>query len=118
MSSPKMTRMLGLALVWAATGATPPARPTRSAADDSNFANLPLIIGFPPDWSVADQDPARYDAMQRGKRYRSRMEIDLRLLQFAVTLSRYRHFGRAAALGVNQPTLSRNIATSRSSSAC
>lgn len=40
------------------------------------------------------------------------MEIDLKLLQFAVTLSRHRHFGRAAAaLGVSQPTLSRNIAT-------
>ncbi len=40
------------------------------------------------------------------------MEIDLKLLQYAVTLSRHRHFGRAAAaLGVSQPTLSRNIAT-------
>lgn len=39
------------------------------------------------------------------------MEIDLKLLQYAVTLSRHRHFGRAAAaLGVSQPTLSRNIA--------
>lgn len=40
------------------------------------------------------------------------MEIDLKLLHYAVTLSRHRHFGRAAAaLGVSQPTLSRNIAT-------
>ena len=39
------------------------------------------------------------------------MEIDLKLLQYAVTLSRHRHFGRAAAaLHISQPTLSRNIA--------
>lgn len=36
---------------------------------------------------------------------------DLRLAEFAVTLSRYRHFARAAqAIGVSQPTLSRGIA--------
>lgn len=40
------------------------------------------------------------------------MEIDLKLLQFAVILARHRHFGRAAAvLRISQPTLSRNIAT-------
>ena len=40
------------------------------------------------------------------------MEIDLKLLQYAVVLARHRHFGRAAAaLGISQPTLSRNIAT-------
>ena len=40
------------------------------------------------------------------------MEIDLKLLQYAVVLAKHRHFGRAAAaLGVSQPTLSRNIAT-------
>jgi len=39
------------------------------------------------------------------------MEIDLRLLQYAVVLARHRHFGRAASvLGISQPTLSRNIA--------
>ena len=40
------------------------------------------------------------------------MDIDLKLLQYAVILSRHRHFGRAAAaLHISQPTLSRNIAT-------
>jgi DNA-binding transcriptional LysR family regulator len=40
------------------------------------------------------------------------MEIDLKLLQYAVVLAKHRHFGRAAAaLGISQPTLSRNIAT-------
>lgn len=40
------------------------------------------------------------------------MEIDLKLLQYAVVLARHRHFGRAAAaLNISQPTLSRNIAT-------
>jgi DNA-binding transcriptional LysR family regulator len=40
------------------------------------------------------------------------MDIDLKLLQYAVVLAKHRHFGRAAAaLGVSQPTLSRNIAT-------
>lgn len=40
------------------------------------------------------------------------MEIDLKLLQYAVVLAKHRHFGRAAAaLRVSQPTLSRNIAT-------
>lgn len=39
------------------------------------------------------------------------MEIDLKLLQFAVILAKHRHFGRAAAaLRISQPTLSRNIA--------
>lgn len=39
------------------------------------------------------------------------MEIDLKLLQYAVVLARHRHFGRAAAaLNISQPTLSRNIA--------
>jgi DNA-binding transcriptional LysR family regulator len=39
------------------------------------------------------------------------MDIDLKLLQHAVVLSRHRHFGRAAsALRISQPTLSRNIA--------
>lgn len=39
------------------------------------------------------------------------MEIDLRLLQYAVVLARHRHFGRAAAaLQISQPTLSRSIA--------
>ena len=52
------------------------------------------------------------DAKQRGERYSLCMEIDLKLLQYAVVLARHRHFGRAAAaLGVSQPTLSRNIAT-------
>lgn len=40
------------------------------------------------------------------------MEIDLKLLTFAVVLAKHRHFGRAAAvLRISQPTLSRNIAT-------
>lgn len=40
------------------------------------------------------------------------MEIDLKLLQYAVVLAKHRHFGRAAAaLRISQPTLSRNIAT-------
>ena len=40
------------------------------------------------------------------------MEIDLKLLQYAVILAKHRHFGRAAAaLRISQPTLSRNIAT-------
>ncbi|MDP2330761.1 MAG: LysR family transcriptional regulator [Reyranella sp.] len=39
------------------------------------------------------------------------MEIDLKLLQYAVVLARHRHFGRAAAaLRISQPTLSRSIA--------
>jgi len=39
------------------------------------------------------------------------MDIDLRLLQYAVVLARHRHFGRAAAaLQISQPTLSRSIA--------
>ena len=39
------------------------------------------------------------------------MELDLRLLQYAVVLAKHRHFGRAAAvLRISQPTLSRNIA--------
>lgn len=39
------------------------------------------------------------------------MEIDLKLLQYAVVLAQHRHFGRAAAaLRISQPTLSRNIA--------
>jgi len=39
------------------------------------------------------------------------MDIDLKLLQYAVVLARHRHFGRAAAaLNISQPTLSRNIA--------
>ena len=39
------------------------------------------------------------------------MDIDLKLLQHAVVLARHRHFGRAAAaLGISQPTLSRNVA--------
>lgn len=40
-----------------------------------------------------------------------RIEVDLKLLQFAVVLARHRHFGRAAAaLQISQPTLSRSIA--------
>ena len=40
------------------------------------------------------------------------MDIDLKLLQYAVVLAKHRHFGRAAAaLSISQPTLSRNIAT-------
>ncbi len=51
-------------------------------------------------------------AMQPTARYSFCMEIDLKLLQFAVILARHRHFGRAAAvLRISQPTLSRNIAT-------
>ena len=39
------------------------------------------------------------------------MEMDLKLLQYAVILAKHRHFGRAAAaLQISQPTLSRNIA--------
>ena len=39
------------------------------------------------------------------------MDMDLKLLQYAVVLAKYRHFGRAAAtLRISQPTLSRNIA--------
>lgn len=39
------------------------------------------------------------------------MDIDLKLLQYAVVLAKHRHFGRAAAaLRISQPTLSRNIA--------
>jgi DNA-binding transcriptional LysR family regulator len=39
------------------------------------------------------------------------MDIDLKLLHYAIVLSRHRHFGRAAAaLQVSQPTLSRSIA--------
>lgn len=39
------------------------------------------------------------------------MEIDLKLLQYAVVLARHRHFGRAAsALQISQPTLSRSVA--------
>lgn len=39
------------------------------------------------------------------------MEIDLKLLRYAVVLARHRHFGRAAAaLQISQPTLSRSIA--------
>ncbi len=39
------------------------------------------------------------------------MDIDLKLLQYAVVLAKHRHFGRAAAvLNISQPTLSRNIA--------
>ncbi|MEI7871299.1 MAG: LysR family transcriptional regulator [Alphaproteobacteria bacterium] len=39
------------------------------------------------------------------------MDIDLKLLQYAVVLAKHRHFGRAAAaLHISQPTLSRNIA--------
>jgi DNA-binding transcriptional LysR family regulator len=39
------------------------------------------------------------------------MDIDLKLLQYAVILAKHRHFGRAAAaLRISQPTLSRNIA--------
>ncbi|CAN5289896.1 hypothetical protein BH10PSE6_BH10PSE6_01190 [soil metagenome] len=39
------------------------------------------------------------------------MEIDLKLLQFAVVLARHRHFGRAAAaLQISQPTLNRSFA--------
>ena len=39
------------------------------------------------------------------------MDIDLKLLQYAVILAKHRHFGRAAAaLQISQPTLSRNIA--------
>ena len=49
--------------------------------------------------------------MQQPARYSLRMEIDLKLLQYAVVLARHRHFGRAASvLGISQPTLSRNIA--------
>ncbi|MDI1288152.1 MAG: LysR family transcriptional regulator [Reyranella sp.] len=55
--------------------------------------------------------PAGVDAKQSKERYSSRMEIDLKLLQYAVVLARHRHFGRAAAaLRISQPTLSRNIA--------
>lgn len=40
------------------------------------------------------------------------MEIDLKLLQYAIVLAKHRHFGRAAAaLSISQPTLSRNIAS-------
>ena len=40
------------------------------------------------------------------------MDMDLKLLQYAVVLAKHRHFGRAAAvLRISQPTLSRNIAT-------
>ena len=39
------------------------------------------------------------------------MDMDLKLLQYAVVLAKHRHFGRAAAsLQISQPTLSRNIA--------
>ena len=39
------------------------------------------------------------------------MDMDLKLLQYAVILAKHRHFGRAAAtLRISQPTLSRNIA--------
>lgn len=51
-------------------------------------------------------------AKQAAERYSLRMEIDLKLLRFAVVLAKHRHFGRAAAvLRISQPTLSRNIAT-------
>jgi DNA-binding transcriptional LysR family regulator len=40
------------------------------------------------------------------------MDMDLKLLQYAVVLAKHRHFGRAAVvLRISQPTLSRNIAT-------
>lgn len=39
------------------------------------------------------------------------MNLDLKMLHYAVVLARHRHFGRAAAaLDISQPTLSRNIA--------
>ncbi|TAJ87160.1 MAG: LysR family transcriptional regulator [Reyranella sp.] len=39
------------------------------------------------------------------------MNLDLKLLHYAVVLARHRHFGQAAAaLDISQPTLSRNIA--------
>lgn len=51
------------------------------------------------------------DARQYRKRYGSGMDLDLKTLHYAVVLSRYRHFGQAAAaLNISQPTLSRNIA--------
>ena len=57
------------------------------------------------------ETPPDNDAKQRGGRYSFRMDIDLKLLQYAVVLAKHRHFGRAAAaLRISQPTLSRNIA--------
>lgn len=39
------------------------------------------------------------------------MNLDLKMLHYAVVLARHRHFGQAAAaLNISQPTLSRNIA--------
>jgi DNA-binding transcriptional LysR family regulator len=40
------------------------------------------------------------------------MDVNVRLLRYALTLARHRHFGRAArALDISQPALSRGIAT-------
>lgn len=51
------------------------------------------------------------DAKQHRERYSSGMNLDLKLLRYAVLLARHRHFGQAAAaLAISQPTLSRNIA--------
>lgn len=51
------------------------------------------------------------DATQRRERYAFGMDLDLKMLHYAVVLSRHRHFGKAAAaLNISQPTLSRNIA--------
>src|SRR5260221_5783502 len=111
MSSPMMTRMLGLAPVWALAGITPPDMPTSSAAAESRQLNLLLIIGFPPIARIGRETDPDGDAKHQGDRYSLRMDIDLKLLQYAVILAKHRHFGRAAAaLRISQPTLSRNIA--------
>lgn len=51
------------------------------------------------------------DAKQHTERYSLGMNLDLKMLHYAVVLARHRHFGQAAAaMNISQPTLSRNIA--------
>src|SRR5882724_6397809 len=58
-SSPMITRMLGLALVWAPAGIAPPDMPTSSAAADSSRPRLVLIILVAPLLSVGGQQSSR-----------------------------------------------------------
>src|SRR6185437_14317228 len=129
-SSPMMKTMLGFALAgWeCATGATAaaqidtnPTQPMRRKDSLVNIAaSLPGCISTVSRMSMRlnnhfDAPDAstliKINAARRCRRYARVMDVNVRLLRYALTLARHRHFGRAArALDISQPALSRGIA--------